>query len=321
MRFFQSIAICLTLCATTFTGFSASTKTTKASSPSKTSTTSTKAPHGIISKNPYLGAIVMDAASGKVLFEDQPDAKGYPASMLKLMDLLVVLEKVERKEISLQDQVPVSARAAGIGGTQVWLAEKESFALEDMLYALMIQSANDAAVAVAEKVAGSTEGFIELMNKKAKQLGMSNTVFNSVNGLPPSKGQDLDWTTARDFAILSRELISKHPEALRYTSTRERTFRPDAGKKTVVMRSHNHLLASVQGCDGLKTGYITSAGFSIAVTAQREGQRVIVVVLDSVDSKTRDKKAAELVEKGFSVLRGSTAETSAKAASATAKKK
>jgi D-alanyl-D-alanine carboxypeptidase (penicillin-binding protein 5/6) len=269
----------------------------------KTPVTS-KTPKGIISRNPYLGAIVTDAATGKVLFEDQADAKGYPASMLKLIDLYIILEKVEQKQLTLQDQVPVSAKSAKTGGSQVWLAEKESFTVDDMLYALMVQSANDSAVALAEKVGGSTEAFTELMNKKAKELGMANTVFHSVHGLPPAPGQDHDWTTARDFATLSRALILKHPDALRYTSTRERTFRPDAGTKTVVMRAHNHLLGKVEGCDGLKTGYITQAGFSIAVTAARKGQRVIVVVLDSVDLKTRDKKAAELVEKGFAALNG-----------------
>ena len=253
---------------------------------------------GVISRDPYLGAIVVDASTGRVLFEDQADAKGYPASILKLMDLLIILEKIEQRQLSLQDQVPVSAKAAKTGGSQVWLAEKESFTLEEMLYALMVQSANDAAVALAEKVAGSTDAFVELMNKRAKQLGMNNTVFHSVHGLPPGAGQEHDVTTARDFSLLCRELL-KHKDTLRYTSTRERPFRPNVANKTVIMRTHNHLLGHVEGCDGLKTGYIAQAGFSIAVTASRNGQRVIVVVLDSADRKVRDAKAAELVAKGF----------------------
>jgi D-alanyl-D-alanine carboxypeptidase (penicillin-binding protein 5/6) len=220
--------------------------------------------------------------------------------------------------------VPVSAKAAKTGGSQVWLAEKESFTLEDMLYALMVQSANDAAVAIAEKVAGSTEAFVELMNAKARQLGMSSTVFHSVHGLPPDKGQEHDVTTARDFSILCRELV-KHPDTLKYTSARERVFRPDQGKKTVVMRTHNHLMATVEGCDGLKTGYFAQAGFSIAVTAARNGQRVIVVVLDSPDLKTRDARAKELVAKGFAALASAGAAPAATAAAAmptpTAKKK
>src|ERR1051326_2117175 len=153
-----------------------------------------------------------------------------------------------------------------------------------MLYALMVQSANDAAVALAEKVAGSTEAFVDLMNRKAKDLGMTSTIFHSVHGLPPGHGQEHDVTTARDLSLLCRELL-KHPDTLRYTSTREHTFRPNAGSKTVIMRTHNHLLGHVDGCDGLKTGYIAQAGFSIAVTASRDHHRIVVVVLDSTDLK------------------------------------
>jgi D-alanyl-D-alanine carboxypeptidase (penicillin-binding protein 5/6) len=268
---------------------------------------STRAHNGTLARNPYLGAIVVDASTGRVLFEDRADAKGYPASVQKLMDLLIILDKIKQGQLSLQDPVPVSAKAAKTGGSQVWLAEKETFSLEEMLYALMVQSANDAAVALAEKVAGSTDAFVELMNAKAKELGMANTVFHSVHGLPPSRGQEHDVTTARDFAALCRELIQKHPETLQYTSTRERPFRPNEGKKTVIMRTHNHLLGHVEGCDGLKTGYFVQAGYSIAVTAARHGQRVIVMVLDSPDLKTRDSHAAELVAKGFAALTGSTA--------------
>ena len=272
--------------------------------------------HGVMARDPYLGAIVVDAASGKVLFEDQADVKGYPASMQKLMDLLIILEKLEHGQLSLQDPVPVSAKAAKTGGSQVWLAEKESFSLDDMLYALMVQSANDAAVALAEKVAGSTDAFVELMNKKAKELGMNSTVFHSVHGLPPSPGQEHDLTTARDFSILCRQIV-RHPEALRYTSTRERAFRQNVPGKTVLMRNHNHLLSHVEGCDGLKTGYFAQAGFSIAVTSARQAQRVIVVVLDSPDLKTRDRKATELVAKGFAVLGSGPIRTAATTAKAT----
>jgi D-alanyl-D-alanine carboxypeptidase (penicillin-binding protein 5/6) len=274
---------------------------TQTASKSSTPPAAKAARRQVISRNPYLGAIVTDAASGKVLFEDNANAKGYPASVLKLMDLLVILEKIDQGQLSLQDQVPVSAKSAKTGGSQVWLAEKESFTVDEMLYALMVQSANDAAVALAEKVAGTTDGFVELMNQKAKALGMTSTVFHSVHGLPPSAGQEHDVTTAHDLSLLCHELL-KHPDTLRYTSTRERPFRPDAGKKTVIMRAHNHLLGKVEGCDGLKTGYITQSGYSIAVTAARRGQRVIVVVLDSIDLKTRDAKAAELVAKGFAAM-------------------
>lgn len=240
---------------------------------------------------------MVEADSGRVLFEDRADAKGYPASVLKLMDLLIILERIEGGQLSLNDKVPVSAKAAKTGGSQVWLAQNETFTVEDMLYALMVKSANDAAVALAEKVGGSTDGFLEMMNSKARALGMNNTVFRSVHGLPPAKGQEDDITTARDLSILCREVL-KHPEALRYTSTRERILRANSAKP-LTMRTHNHLLARVEGCDGLKTGYIAKAGFSIAVTVARNGRRIVVVILGSTDLKTRDNKAVELVDKAF----------------------
>lgn len=193
---------------------------------SKKSGTVKSAHHGAMARNPYRGAIVVAAATGRVLFEDHADVPGYPASMQKLMDLLIILERLEHGQLSLQDQVPVSAKAAKTGGSQVWLAEKESFSVEDMLYALMIQSANDAAVALAEKVAGTTDAFVALMNQKAKELGMNNTVFHSVHGLPPGPGQEHDVTTARDFSILCREVI-RHPEALKYHFNSLAAFPPE----------------------------------------------------------------------------------------------
>jgi D-alanyl-D-alanine carboxypeptidase (penicillin-binding protein 5/6) len=259
-----------------------------------------------IARDPYIGAIVVDAATGKVLFEDKADAKGYPASVLKLMDLLIILETIDRRQLSFQDTASVSAKASKTGGSQVWLAQNETFTIDELLYALMIQSANDSAVALAEKVAGSTEAFVVLMNKRAAELGMTSTVFHSVHGLPPGRDQQPDVTTPRDFSILCRELL-KHPDTLRYSSTRERPFRPNVPGKTVVMRTHNHLMGAVPGCDGLKTGYFTAAGFSIAVTAARPGHRVIVVVLGSQDRLKRDAKAAELVAKGFASVPASAA--------------
>ncbi len=268
----------------------------------KSSTTSRPAAKSsTLARNPYLGALVVDADTGKVLFEERADAKAYPASLVKLMDLLIILEKVEHHELSFRDPVPVSARATEAAPSKVYLERNESFSVDEMLYALMLRSANDAAIALAEKAGGSEEGFIALMNKKARDLGMTSTEFHSANGLPPPRGQPYDVTTARDLALLCREVL-KHPDALRYTSTRNRTFRPNAGKKSVPMVNHNHLLRTVPGCDGLKTGYFEKAGFSIAATAARSGRRVIAIVLGSPDSKTRDHNAAELLSKGFAGL-------------------
>ncbi len=279
--------------------------TEAATSKRKTGTASERRSY-TIAQDPYLGAIVVDAGTGTVLFEERADAKGYPASVLKLMDLLVILEKIEQGQLSLREQVPVSRKATMAAPSKVWLAQNESFSVDEMLYALMVHSANDVAVALAEKVGGSTDGFVELMNAKARALGMNNTEFHSVNGLPPARGEKDDVTTARDLSVLCREVL-KHPEALRYTSTRERVFRPNSDKRTLKLVNHNPLLRRVPGCDGLKTGFIAKAGFSIAVTAARDGHRVIVVVLGSTEAKRRDAKAAELVERGFAAITGTKA--------------
>jgi len=250
------------------------------------------------SADPYLGAIVVDAATGQVLIQNNADAPGFPASVIKLMDMMVVLDRLASGQLSLSNSVTVTAEASKVGGSQVYLAEKESFSLEDLMYALMVQSANDSAMAIALHVGGTAGGFVDMMNRKAEELGMTNTQFHSVHGLPPAAGQKSDTSTARDLAVLARALISQHPDILKYTATQVRPFRD--GK--FIMRNHNHLLTSVSGCDGMKTGFITAGGFSMVATAQRGGRRVIAVVLGSRDRKVRDAAAAELISKGFAAL-------------------
>ena len=247
-----------------------------------------------VATEPYASAFVLDADTGETLFEKNPDAQVYPASTLKLMVLLVILDRIDAGTLQLDEMVQVTVEAYKMGGSQVYLDPKEQFPLEELLYALMIQSANDAAVALASHVAGTKEAFIKLMNKKAQELGMKNTKFATVHGLPPSKGQQVDVTTARDFGILCQNL-SKRPEVYKYTGTKVRDFR--GGEFT--MRSHNHLLDDVDGCDGFKTGYFTKAGFSIAATAKRNGVRLIAIVMGSKNRKVRDAKATELLNKGF----------------------
>ncbi len=248
-----------------------------------------------VATEPYASAIVLDAKSGEVLFARNADAKVYPASTLKLMVLLVILDKIQEGSLQADEMVQVTVEAAKMGGSQVYLDPKEQFSIEDLLYALMIQSANDAAVALATHVAGSKEAFVKLMNQKAAELGMTNTKYASVHGLPPAKGQKVDVTTARDFGILCRSL-SKRPEVFKYTETKVRDFRE--GK--FIMRTHNHLLAKVMGCDGFKTGYFAKAGFSIAATAKKGDVRIIAIVMGSKERKVRDAKAIELLALGFS---------------------
>ena len=251
-----------------------------------------------ISRAPYIGAIVVNAATGDVLFEDRADTPCYPASIVKLMVLLLALDEIDAGRLALPEKITVSGEAERMGGSQVYLAKGESFTAEDLLYALMIQSANDAAVAIAERLAGSKEAFTKRMNEKAAALGLSNTTFQSVHGLPPGSGQLPDVSTARDLARLGVEAC-RRPEVLTYTSTRERGFRND----TFIMRSHNGLLQSLDGCDGLKTGYFRLAGYSVVATAQRDGVRLVAAVVGSKDKKVRDAEAARLINEAFARLR------------------
>lgn len=249
----------------------------------------------------YRGALVMDAANGQVIFEDQADRANPPASVAKLMTFLVVHDCLRAGTLTLNTPITITREDAGMGGTQVWLEAGEAFTVEDLLYALLIQSANDAAHALARAAHGSVPAFVSEMNRRAESLGMARTTFRTPHGLPPRsrKASDSDMTTARDLALLSRELLL-HTDVITYSSVRERTFRPgQPPPREVIMRSHNHLLAKVRGADGLKTGYTSAAGFCLAATAEREGRRLIVVVVGSPDAKSRDIKVAELVERFF----------------------
>lgn len=253
----------------------------------------------------YKGAIIIDAATGKVLFEDSPDISNPPASVTKLMTFLVVHDRIKSGALTLQTPVTVTAEDARMGGTQVWLKEKEVFTVEDLLYALMIQSANDAASALARAAAGSTPGFVEMMNERARGLGMLRTTFRSPHGLPPPSRRisEGDLTSPRDLATLSRYLLL-NTDILKYTSVKTRRFGESqrAADRVITMNNHNHLLGRVPGVDGLKTGFTNGAGFCLAATAERNGHRIIAVSMGSDDRKSRDIKMAELIEKGFRLL-------------------
>ncbi len=262
----------------------------------------------IMSRDPYAGAIVIDAASGDVLFEDKPDARAYPASVTKLMMLLLILDAVDADHLTLHDPVRVTAKSSTIGGSQVYLKDNEVFSVDEMLYALMVQSANDAAVALAIHYMGSKEVFVDLMNKRAQRIGMKDTVFHSVHGLPPGRGQQPDVSTPRDIAKLCRELLKK-PDALRYTSTWRRPFRTEV-EVPFLLENHNTLLKTMEGCDGLKTGFFWAAGFSIAATAVDEDHRAIAVVLGAKSQRVRDKEAEKMLKEGLKKLGSNSASSS-----------
>lgn len=253
----------------------------------------------------YLGAIVEDSDSGKVLFEDNADVVSPPASMTKLMTFAVVHDKLADGSLKLDTPVTVTAADSKIGGTQVWLKEHEVFPVEDLLFAMMIQSGNDAAHALARTVAGTPEAFVDLMNAKARALGMNHTTFRTPHGLPPANRRisDGDLTSPRDYVTLSRYLL-RETDVTKYSGVRERDFGASqrSADRVIKMINHNHLLGKVAGVDGLKTGFTNGAGYCLAATAERNGRRVLVVVMGSPDSKTRDFKVMELIERGFAAL-------------------
>ncbi len=253
----------------------------------------------------YKGAVIMEAATGKILFEDHDGEASPPASMTKLMTFLVIHDKLQTGALTLQSPVTVTAADSKIGGTQVWLKEKEVFPVEELLYAMMIQSANDAAHALARTAAGSVDAFVGLMNAKARELGMTHTTFRTPHGLPPANRHiaEGDLTTPLDYALLCRHLVLK-TDVLKYTSVKSRKFGEGVRPfdKVIVMNNHDHLLGKVEGVDGLKTGFTNGAAFCLSATAQRNGRRIIVVVMGSPDAKTRDIKVAELLERGFASL-------------------
>lgn len=243
---------------------------------------------------PCQALIVTDAATGKVLEEQNAHERRGPASITKLMVALIVMEKLARGEIKLEDKIRVTKEASKIGGSQVFLAEGEEFTLEEMIRAMMIASANDAAYAISEHIAGSSPEFVALMNERAKALGMKDTEFHTVHGLPPGKDQKEDLTSAYDLAILGRELL-KHPKLLEWTATKSAGFRE--GK--FGLNNTNKLLTKMPEVDGLKTGFYRACGFNIVATAKKGELRFIVVVMGSPTGKIRDTVAMEKLRKYF----------------------
>jgi D-alanyl-D-alanine carboxypeptidase (penicillin-binding protein 5/6) len=243
---------------------------------------------------PYRGMILVDADSGMVLLEKNAHRQSPPASMTKMMLMLLVAERVHDGSLHWDDPIPTSAWASKIGGSQVYLKQGEVFPLAEMMQAIAIHSANDAAVAVAEAVAGSSAAFVDLMNERAKALGMHDTVYHSVHGLPPGKGQKADLSSASDLATVARELV-KFPDIMKWSATKEAPFRNGA----MTLTNTNRLVRETNWVDGLKTGYYREAGFSVTATAKREGLRLIAVVLGSPEKHQCFSQAAQLLNKGF----------------------
>ncbi len=240
-----------------------------------------------------LSGILMEASTGKVLFGQDADKALPPASVTKIMTLLLVMEAVDGGSVSPDDIVTASAHASSMGGSQIYLKEGEQMTVSDMIKSVVISSANDAAVALAEHVAGSEEAFVAKMNEKAAALGMKNTHFENTNGLDDTAQNHL--TSARDIALMSAELITKHPKVLEYSSIWMDSVRGG----TFGLTNTNRLIRFYRGANGLKTGSTSKAKFCISATAERDGMTLIAVVMGSPTRDIRNAEASKMLDYGF----------------------
>ncbi|MCH5166302.1 MAG: D-alanyl-D-alanine carboxypeptidase [Erysipelotrichales bacterium] len=239
-------------------------------------------------------SVLVEVSSKNVLDEKEKDLELPMASMTKMMTLLLVMEKLDQKKISLTDMVAISAKAAGMGGSQVYLEEGTSYKLETLLKSVAIASANDSAVALAEYVAGSTDEFIRLMNEKVSSLGLKHTAFKNVHGLD----EEGHYSSAYDMAMIALELL-KHPAILNYTKIYEDYVEHPNGNKTWIVNT-NKLINYYEGVDGLKTGFTDNSGYCITVTAKRGNMRLVSVVMGEADNKVRNQDIMTLLNHGFS---------------------
>ncbi len=237
-------------------------------------------------------ALLMEKTTGQILFAQNEHEKLEPASVTKIMTLLLTMDAIDSGALAYDDVVTVSANAAGMGGSQVWLAEGEQITVEELLKCVCVSSGNDAAVALAEKVAGVTELFVEQMNNRARGLGMDDTHFVNPTGLT-AEGH---VTSAHDIALMSRELLTKHPDIRSFTTIWTDSIR----NGTFDLANTNKLIRRYDGATGLKTGYTASAGYCISATAEREGMELIAVVMKGETADKRNADAKALLNYGFS---------------------
>lgn len=237
-------------------------------------------------------ALLMEKSTGEILYAQNEHDALPPASVTKIMTVLLTMEAIDSGRIALDDMVTVSAYAAGMGGSQVFLAEGEQMSVDDLLKAVCVSSGNDAAVALAEHVAGVTELFVEQMNNRARELGMKDTHFVNCTGLT-AEGH---VTSAHDIALMSRELLLHHPEVRNYTTIWMDTLRSG----TFGLSNTNKLIRFYEGATGLKTGFTQEAGYCISATAERDGMELIAVIMKGTTSDSRNTDAKTLLNYGFS---------------------
>ncbi|WP_199623048.1 D-alanyl-D-alanine carboxypeptidase family protein [Paenibacillus alkalitolerans] len=239
-------------------------------------------------------AILVDADTGTVIYEKNKTEHLPPASITKIMLMLLVMEAIDQGKIKLSDKVRTSEYAASMGGSQIFLEAGEEMSVEDLLKGVAMASGNDASVALAEHIAGTEQSFVQMMNDRAKELGMNHTNFVNVNGLPAEN----HYTSAEDIAIMSRELL-KHAEITKYTSAYQDYLRKDTDNPFWLVNT-NKLVRFYTGADGLKTGYTSEAKFCLSASAVRDNFRIIAVVLGEPNTKTRNAEVSSLFDFAFS---------------------
>lgn len=238
------------------------------------------------------GAILIDQNSGEILYDYNMHQQLRPASVTKVMTLLLIMEALDSGKISLNDKIPCSENASKMGGSQIWLDTKEELTVDEMLKAICVVSANDCTVAMAEYLEGSQEAFVDKMNAKAKELGMNDTTFKNCHGID----EDGHVTSPYDIALMSKELLTKHPGITRYTTIYMDSLRD--GKSQLV--NTNKLVRNYSGCTGLKTGSTSVALFNLSASATRNGLSLIAVIMKAETTKVRFEEARKLLDYGFS---------------------
>lgn len=243
-------------------------------------------------------SVLVEASSGKIIFEKNKNKRLSIASMTKMVAQIIILEEIEKKNIKWDDIVTVSKNASDMGGSQIYLEEGEKMSVEDLMKGISVGSGNDATVAMAEYIAGSEEKFVKKMNLKVKELGLKNTHFSNCTGLDEKN----HYSSSYDMAMIARDLVINHSEILRFSSIYEDYLREDSDNKFWLVNT-NKLISQYEGTDGLKTGHTDDAGYCLAATVKRNNLRLIGIVLGEENSKIRNAETIELLDYGFNNIK------------------
>lgn len=240
-------------------------------------------------------AIMIEASTGEILFRKNENEKLAPASMTKMMSMLLIMEEIEKGNLKWDEIITASANASGMGGSQIFLEAGEKMTVTELLKGIAIASGNDATVALAERISGSEEAFVKRMNERAKELGLKNTNFVTSTGLDA----DNHYSSAYDMVLIAKELV-KHEKVLEYTGTYEDYLRTNSSSPFWLVNT-NRLVRFYSGVDGLKTGYTSSAGYCLTATAKKDGMRLITVVMNEPDTNKRSADTSKMLDYGFNV--------------------